>query len=241
MYLLMTRPRAASERFVAQLPARTRSRVSVIHSPLLEIRTIAERVDTAGMQGLIFSSANAVNVAAMLNVSRNLPAFCVGPATTDTANAAGWQARMVGWTAEELVAALLQLRPDSPLLHLRGEHTRGNIAERLTELGVTTREQVVYQQRLLPLTQEAGEAALGNAPVIAPIFSPRTARQFADVWTGSAPLWLASISETTAEPLKSLGYERLRIARQPTPKKMRKAVKKLVKHALRVEGETGAD
>ncbi len=241
LYLLMTRPRAASERFLAQLPTRTMSRVTVIHSPLLDIRPLGVEVITSGIRGLIFSSANAVNAAASLGVTRDLPAYCVGPATTGTAKGSGWRAQMAGGTAEELVAALVKLRPEGPLLHLRGEHTRGEVAERLTELGVTTREQPVYQQRLLPLSDEASQAAIGEVPIIAPIFSPRTARQFADVWTGSAPLWLAAISEATAEPLYSLTYERLKIAKEPTPKKMRKAVKKLVKHVMRVEGETGAD
>ncbi len=235
----MTRPRAASERFVAQLSARTRSRVQVIYSPILEIKPLPVQVEAVGIQGLIFTSANAVNAAASLGVERGLPAYCVGPATTGTARAAGWDARMAGATAEELVAYLLKHRPISPLLHLRGEHSRGNVAERLTESGLTVQEQVVYQQRVLPLTPEAAAAAIGDAPVIAPLFSPRTARQFADIWSGSAPLWLAAISQATADPLNSLTCARLKIAREPTPKKMRKAVKKLVKHAMRVEsGET---
>ncbi|MEM7088820.1 MAG: uroporphyrinogen-III synthase [Pseudomonadota bacterium] len=237
----MTRPRAAAERFVAQLPSRTRSRVTVLYSPILEIHPLSAQVDTTGVQGVIFSSANGVNAAVSLQLSQDLPAYCVGAATTDTAKTAGWKASMIGATAEELVAGLVQLRPRSPLLHLRGEHTRGNIAERLTEMGVTTLEQPIYQQLLLPLTSEAQIAASGARPVVAPIFSPRTARQFADIWSGTAPLWLAAISEATAEPLKSLGYRRLRIAKEPTPVKMRKAVKKLVKHAMRVESEPSAD
>ncbi len=148
---------------------------------------------------------------------------------------------MVGATAEELVAYLLKHRPESPLLHLRGEHSRGNVAERLIESGLSVQEKAVYQQCLLPLTPEAIAAADGETPVIAPLFSPRTARQFADIWTGSAPLWLAAISDATAEPLYSLDYARLKIAREPTPKKMRKAVKKLVKHAMRVEGGEATD
>ncbi|WP_254683741.1 uroporphyrinogen-III synthase [Ruegeria sp. AD91A] len=236
MYLLMTRPRAASERFVAQLPTRTRSRVQVIYSPIMEIRPLPVAVETEGVQGLIFTSANAVNAAAAKGVDRTLPAFCVGPATTGTAKGYGWQAEMVGATAEELVGHLLKRRPKSPLLHLRGEHTRGNVAGRLTESGLAVREQPVYQQRLLPLTPEAAEAADGDSPIIAPLFSPRTARHFADIWVGSAPLWLAAISQATADPLYSLDYAGLKIAKMPTPKKMRKAVKKLAKHALRVEG-----
>ncbi|SMO71745.1 uroporphyrinogen-III synthase [Ruegeria faecimaris] len=237
----MTRPRAASERFVAQLPTRIRSRVEVIHSPILEIKPLAVQVHADEAKGLIFTSANAVNAAMSLDVSRKMPAFCVGPVTTGTAKGAGWDARMVGATAEELIANLLKHRPQSPLLHLRGEHSRGNIAERLTESGLAVREQPVYKQHLLPLTDRAGAVAEGNEPVIAPIFSPRTARQFADIWVGSAPLWLAAISEATAEPLYSLDYVRLKIAKEPTPKKMRKAVKKLVKHAMRVEGGEATD
>lgn len=237
----MTRPRAASERFVAQLPTRTLSRVTPIYSPLLDIRPLSVQVDVNDTNGLIFTSANAVNAAASLGVPRDLPVYCVGDTTTGTAKGAGWMAQMVGNTAEELVASLLRLRPESPLLHLRGEHSRGNVAEKLTESGLTTREQMVYRQLLLPFSDEAQRVIAGDAPVIAPIFSPRTARQFADVWTGLAPLWLAAISDTTAEPLKNLGYRRLRIAKEPTPRKMRKAVKKLVKHAMRVEGKLGAD
>ncbi len=237
----MTRPRAASERFFAQLPDRSRSRVQVIYSPIIEIRPLAVEVDISDAQGVIFTSANAVNAAASIGVPSGLPAYCVGPATTGTAKGAGWDAQMVGGTAEELVATLLQTRPHSPLLHLRGEHSRGQIAERLTASGLTTREQPVYRQRLLPLTEEAATIARGDTPVIAPLFSPRSARHFADIWTGTAPLWLAAISEATAGPLYSLDYERLKIAQEPTPKKMRKAVKKLVKHAMRVEGSRVTD
>ncbi len=193
------------------------------------------------MRGLIFTSANAVNAAVSLGLPRDLPAFCVGPATTGTAKGSGWKAQMVGATAEELVAYLLKHRPKSPLLHLRGEHSRGNVAQRLTESGLTVQEKPVYQQHLLALTAEAIAAAEGETPVIAPLFSPRTARQFANIWTGTAPLWLAAISEATADPLYSLDYAHLKIAKAPTPKKMRKAVKKLVKHAMRVEGGEATD
>ncbi len=237
----MTRPRAASDRFVAHLPDRIRSQVEVIHSPLLKIEPLAVPVEPGDAAGLVFSSANGVYAAAKLNVDRSLPAYCVGPATTQAANAAGWDAQMLGATAEELVANLLKRKPHSPLLHLRGEHSRGNVAARLTEFGLTTLEQPIYRQQLLPLNDQAALAAKGNQPIIAPLFSPRTARHFADVWAGSAPLWLAAISEATAEPLKTLRFERLKIVREPTPDKMQKAVKKLVKYVMRVESAPGAD
>ncbi len=198
-------------------------------------------VEFGDSAGLVFSSANGVNAAALLNVDRSLPAYCVGPATTQAAQNAGWDAQMRGATAQELVANLLKFKPRIPLLHLRGEHSRGNVAERLTESGLTTREQPIYRQQLLPLSDEASQAAEDNQPIIAPLFSPRTARHFADVWAGSAPLWLAAISEAAAEPLKTLRFERLKIADEPTPDKMQKAVKKLLNHVMRVESAPGAD
>ncbi|UWR02905.1 uroporphyrinogen-III synthase [Ruegeria conchae] len=237
----MTRPRAASDRFVAQLPDHIRSQVAVIHSPLLKIEPLTVAVESDESAGLIFSSANGVNAAALLNVDRSLPAYCVGPATTQTAQEAGWDAHNLGATAQELVSNLLKFKPGIPLLHLRGEHSRGNVAERLTESGLTTREQLIYRQQLLPLSDEASQAAEDNQPIIAPLFSPRTARHFADVWAGSAPLWLAAISEAAAEPLKTLRFERLKIADEPTPDKMQKAVKKLLNHVMRVESAPGAD
>jgi len=215
--------------------------VTVIHSPLLKIIPLSEKIVTKGIRGLIFSSANGVNAAASLGVSRKLHASCVGAATTGTAKGAGWQAYHLVDTATQLAAALIRMRPDSPLLYLRGEHSRGDLADRLTLSGLTVREQVIYEQHLLPLSDEAEKVAHGDTVVIAPIFSPRTARQFANVWSGTAPLWLAAISEAATEPLANLGARRLRVARAPTPKKMRKAVKKLVKHAMRVEGATDAD
>lgn len=241
MYLLMTRPRAASERFVAQLPPKVLERVKVIYSPLLDIRPIDGKLDMSGHGGLIFTSANGVHAAARLSDDRSLPAYCVGEATTAAAIKAGWPAEMAGETAEELFAKLLRRRPPGPLLHLRGEHSRGNLAERLTQSGLTVRDQAIYRQLLLPFSDEAREAMQGVLPVIAPVFSPRTARQFADLWSGSVPLMLAAISDAAAEPLELLNFQRLEIAKQPNAERMGKAVRKLVKHAMRLEGVGDAD
>lgn len=241
MILLMTRPRAASERFVAQLSPELRDRLTPMYSPLLDIRPTDGAIDLDGMRGLIFTSANGVTVAAHRTGDRSLPAYCVGQATTATAQQAGWAAEMAGESAEELIATLLHWRPDSPLMHLRGEHTRGDVAERLTQSGLRVQEQAIYDQQLLPFTAEAQAALAGNRPVIAPLFSPRTARQFADLWTGPAPLWLVAMSEAVAKPLETLTFQRLKVAKRPEADAMRVAVEKLVRQAMRVEGAQDAD
>ena len=141
--LLMTRPEVASERFVASLDPKLTERVRVVTAPLIRVvhRDIA--LDLSGFAGVIFTSANGVHAASTATDRRDLPAFCVGPATTRAAAHAGWEARQVGQDAESLITGLLAARPDGPLLHIRGAHARGDVAEVLTKQGLTCGETVL--------------------------------------------------------------------------------------------------
>ena len=130
--LLMTRPRAASERFVSALPVEVADRVEVCIAPLMEIALSDAPITAADAQGVIFSSANGVQAARAAGLEPRLPAFCIGRATTAAATGAGWDARFAGEDADALVATLARTRPATPLLHLHGAHTRGDIAGRLT-------------------------------------------------------------------------------------------------------------
>lgn len=241
MRLLMTRPRAASERFVAQLKPKVQDRVQVIYSPLLEIEPAKIDIDLSGVQGLIFTSSNGVNVAAHQIQDRSIPVYCVGRATTASAERAGWQAVFCGETSEALIGTLLRSRPSSPLLHLRGQHARGNVAQTLTQLGLSVQDLAIYDQRLLDFSQEARSALDGSEPVIAPLFSPRTARQFADLGIGHAPIWLAALSNAVSKPLETLDFQALKVAKEPDAEAMRKTVEKLVKRVNRVERDGDAD
>lgn len=232
----MTRPQGAAERFVARLPGDLRARLTVVNSPLVAIVPVATRLDIGDARGLIFTSANSVRIAAGLTPRRDLPCFCVGQATTLAAEQAGWQATCVGAQAEMLISTLHQARPDGPLLHLRGTHSRGDVAARLTGLGCLTRQQVIYDQPLLPPSGAARNILAGPAPVIVPLFSPRIARQFAKMCTGPAPLYLAALSKAVAEPIKALNYRGLTIASDPTADAMVRCVEQVINDAARVEG-----
>lgn len=240
MRLLMTRPRAASQRFVAQLSPEAQETLEVIYSPLLDIQPTGVEVDLTSVRGLIFTSSNGVSIAARQVEGRDLPVFCVGSATTEMARRAGWQATNAGETSEALIGTLLQRRPESPLLHLRGEHVRGNIAQTLTQLGLSVRDQAIYDQRLLEFSPEARTTLDGVTPVIAPLFSPRTARQFADLGAGNAPIWLAALSDAVAKPLETIDFQSLKIAKRPESDAMCKVVEKLVKQVNRLEGQRDA-
>ncbi|WP_353618876.1 uroporphyrinogen-III synthase [Tropicibacter sp. R16_0] len=225
---------------MAQLPPETQWMLTPIYSPLLDIRPVVDAVDAGDAKGLIFTSSNGVATAARCLGARDLPCFCVGQATTAAAARQGWTATMMGESAEALTAGLLKLRPQGPLLHLRGESGVGNVAQTLTRLGLTTREQVVYRQDLLPFTDQALAALGGDDTVIAPLFSPRTARQFADLAPNAGALWLAAMSDAVKNPLISLGANAIRVAKRPDTDAMVKAVEMLVKQALRVEGGSDA-
>lgn len=239
----MTRARDASERFVANLPAELRIGAAggprLVISPLIDIVPRAAAVELDGTRGIVFTSANGVRVAAGLTGRRDLPCFCVGEATTALARAQGWPADCAGLDADGLVDTLCRRRPAAPLLHLRGANARGDVAQRLTAAGLETREQVIYDQPLRSLSNEAKEALSGSDPVIVPLFSPRVARHFASMSTGGAPLFLAAMSDAVANPLLSLDFKRLEVADRPDAAGMAEAVARLAGLANRVVGGSG--
>lgn len=238
--LLMTRPRAAAERFVNRFAPAVRNRLRVIYAPLMRIEFLPGPLSLEGVHGVIFTSANGVAAAQAAGLHPTLPAYCVGAATAKAAQRALWSVEETCDTADALVATLIARRPPTPLLHLRGTHARGAIAERLTAAGIGTRAQTVYDQHLVAPDAEARAALAGTDPVIVPLFSPRSARHFADIFAGSAPLYLAAISPAAAEPVENMGHRALVVAERPDGAAMAAAVERLVADASRVEGPSGA-
>lgn len=221
--ILLTRPAAASARFAAALAARFPG-VPVVVAPLMEIRP---RPFPPGLPaaGLIFTSAEGVAAFAAGDARRGMPAFCVGARTAGAARAAGFAAEALGEEAEALLAALLERRPAGPLLHARGAHGRGNVVPRLRAAGVEAAEVVVYDQAALPLGGQARALLAGEAPLILPLFSPRSAQLLRAAATEGelrAPLRVAAMSRAVAEAWGPA--ERLEIAARPDAEAMLAAV-----------------
>ncbi|WP_374302651.1 uroporphyrinogen-III synthase [Paracoccus sp. (in: a-proteobacteria)] len=176
--LLLTRPLADSRRFAAMLPD-----WRAVLSPILRIVA----VDHDGRQlrdapGLVFTSAHAVGSA---GPGRGRLALCVGGHTARVARAAGFDVREGNGFAEGLLPMIEAA--GVPLVHPHGRH----LARVLPVPGV-----VVYDQQAVPLTLEAQALLAGGAPVVLPLFSPRSARLVADAAHGArAPLWLVAISD----------------------------------------------
>ncbi|MEJ6390183.1 uroporphyrinogen-III synthase [Gymnodinialimonas ulvae] len=215
--LLLTRTRAASERFAQGLEG-----VDVVIAPLMEIVGIGDAVTLDGVSGLILTSENAVP---FLPQAR-LPAFCVGPRTAEAANAAGFVAEVLGPDADGLVAAFSAHAPEGPLLHVHGVHTRGDVAGRLRKAGHDVREQAVYAQNDLPPGPEFHKA-MGCSELIVPLFSPRSAKRFAKAM-GHSPdqMTLFAMSPAVKQALPDALHARTHVLAHPTGAEMHEAVKR---------------
>lgn len=177
--VLLTRPEDSSRRFAAGLADLG---LPIVISPILEIVPLAhDAAAVAAARGLVFTSAHAVPAAGEGGGRR---AICVGPATGEAARRAGFDVIEGPGDAAGMMPLLDALGPG--WLHLRGAH----VAQVLPVPAV-----VVYDQRARPLSAEAGELLGGAAPVILPLFSPRSAGLVLSATRNArAPLWLAAIS-----------------------------------------------
>lgn len=177
--VLITRPEPAGRRFAGQIAGLG---LRCVVAPLQRIVPVphdAQALDRA--TGLVFTSENAVPFA---GPGAGRPAFCVGPRTAERARVAGFDVTEGPGDAAGLMPMLQDLGPG--WVHPHGAH----LAARLPMPGV-----VVYDQQALPLPREGAALLQGAAPVILPLFSPRSARLAAEAARdATAPLWIVPIS-----------------------------------------------
>ena len=152
----------------------------------------------------------------------------MGDRTAQVAQAAGFDATSAQGDAESLITLILASGDQGPFLHLRGREARGDIAPRLTAQGRPAHAAIVYAQDPLPLSPEAREALSARAPVVLPLFSPRSAALFAAQGPFAAPLWIVAISAATARAVETLSSQRLMIAERPDGAAMLDAVQTIV-------------
>lgn len=233
--LLMTRPEDASVRFVESLPPGVLHCVRVCYSPLIRIQPTARNVDLAGVGGVIFTSANGVAIASGLTDRRDLPVFCVGGATARLARRLGWTVVCHGETANDMVSDLQNRDVPGPLVHFCGVHTRGDIAERLTNAQKPTQRQTVYDQELVGFSDEAKSLFKSRELIVAPVFSPRTARQFALECPAKAKVHLIALSAAVAKPLSALTGCTISQSAHPDADSIAALIESTVNHLCRVE------
>ncbi len=223
--LLLTRPRVQAARFAADLRARLPG-LPIVVSPVLEIVHRRVPVDPHGVAAFVLTSENGAEALAANADVAGKTAFCVGTRTAEAAQAAGMRAISADGDAEDLFALIRARAPSGPLVLAHGVHAAGNLGARLRAAGVDARDLVLYDQTARALTAEARALLAGDAPVLAPLFSPRSAALLAleDI---RAPLTLVAISDNAARAWADAGGaapRRLEVADRPDAAAMLTAI-----------------
>ncbi len=234
--ILITRPEPSGAAFAKQLQKAIGAKAKVILSPVLQIEPCGELPDLAPICHLVFSSRHGVEAFARLSDRRDISAYAVGDATAQAGRDIGLSMTACGGNVHQMLKRICQDAPKGPFLHVRGEHTTGNLAQDLNRVGLETYEAVIYRQRSLSLTKEAKECLLKKAPVILPLFSPRSARLVLEGAVVKAPLFVAAISQNVADEMPPGLVHDMVVAQDPTAHAMLHTVHCLFDGAKRLEG-----
>lgn len=219
--LLLTRPDPQSRVFLADCEAEAGRSLPVVISPLLRIEPVGPMPDLDRYDTIVVTSGNAVRrLGAALSGMR---VVTVGEKTAALAREHGADAEALGEDVEAFLGRAGTI--DGSIVLCRGVHSRGDVADRFQRVGKDVDEAIIYDQIAEPLTDEALDLLTGDAPVVAPIFSPRTAGLLA-ANPITAPLTLLAISQATAEAWDKGGT--VRIAERPDAKAMRALVRESV-------------
>ncbi|HYM03404.1 MAG TPA: uroporphyrinogen-III synthase [Stellaceae bacterium] len=228
MKALVTRPRDDAASLARALAERG---IEAVIEPMLTIAPVAEGArqlaeQLAGVQALLFTSANGVRAFAAASVRRELPVFAVGDASAAAARLADFRsvASAGGDVADlaQLVAARLAPQ-NGALIHAAGTETAGDLAGALGTAGFTVRRVRLYDAVPVPALAPDTIAALRRGEIgLACFFSPRTAITFArlaaagNVVDACRGIIAFALSAAVAAALAELPWKSLRIAAAPT-------------------------
>ncbi|MFB9149167.1 uroporphyrinogen-III synthase [Roseovarius ramblicola] len=238
--LLITRPEPAATRMAKDLRGMFPG-AEVVVSPLMRIACGGTLPALAAHEVLIFTSRHGIEGFCRLSPRRDLPACTVGCATAAEAQRRGFDVRVVAGDAEALLGRIATKGVAGPFLHARGAHVAADLAGALRRAGHAAREAVVYDQQALPLTDAARAMLDGDAPVILPLMSPRSATLFFEAaGTPRAPLLVAAISRNVAARIPEDVARRVAVAASPDIRALHNVLRDLAKDSKRVESHKGA-
>lgn len=222
--LLLTRPRKQSEAFLCECEAKAGKRITAVISPLIEIEPIGVVPDLNEFATLIFTSGNGVRRVQASAPLKSRTVVTVGEKTAELARSFGADAVALGEDVETFLHHAERI--EGPALFCRGVHSRGDVSERARRKGVQIVEVVLYDQVAKPLSTAAQRLLAGKGRVIAPVFSPRSARLLGAFGDLSAPFTIVAMSKNVADAWAGPGD--VVIAEQPTSAAMCEATVRLI-------------
>lgn len=214
-YVLVTRPREEADRTAEEVRAYG-------FTPLIESLLMIEPLPftiNGDYNGLVFTSANAVRIAAQTIRERNKPVFCVGAHTAAIAREQGW--KNIQFTKDNSGTALNALLagqtfpPGSLFLHLSGDI----IATPIESSKFSIKRIPVYKALPIPSFSAETREALMNGGIAAVLFfSARTASVFAGLAEKEGCTQVLStikalcLSDSVVKSLEHLRWKSIRIA-----------------------------
>ncbi|HQY42912.1 MAG TPA: uroporphyrinogen-III synthase [Paracoccaceae bacterium] len=227
--LLLTRPFAAGQEFTETFKARFGADWPTLLSPLMETQPLSPELPQRPFAHIAFTSQAAVPVFARLTADRTQTAWCVGQRTALAAKAAGFAIRQGAGDAHALARIIRTERPAGAILWPHGAQTAHDLAADLSAAGFDVTALLVYAQQPLAPTPAAQMLLAGGAPVLLPLFSPRSARLAVTAFGAhAAPLRVAALSPAVANAAAGLAPERLSIARTPDSESLLAALAALI-------------
>ena len=191
--ILITRPLRRAHKFSQALITRGVRKGDIIHAPVIEIQPTPGAPDVRSFDGIICSSLYGVP-----NQGHGLPFYCVGQSTAQAATQAGFHVRHVSATVAELKTVLENANLPN-LLYLRGAY----VTDRLENLATS---HVAYVQIPCPVSAQILDRIAEGGPVIAPLFSARSARLLFSQLRAGTNLRPVVISHTVAQIAADAGY-----------------------------------
>lgn len=212
--LLLTRPEASARRFLVELRAAPGGDLPAVISPLMAPRFLDIALPVAA--SIVFTSETAVRAVARLGPDRSPVAWCVGPRTAAAARSEGYGTVEGGGTAEDLAREMVAQGPVGRVFCPVARNQAFDIEKAFSSAGMDVVAAVVYAQEPCPPTAEALALMAGDAPVILPLFSVRSAHLAAAAFRDHrAPLRIVAMSAAIADAASALRPERTNVATSP--------------------------
>lgn len=244
---LVTRPKEDSAELIRALEQRG---ITAVAEPLLTIRPKdGVAIDTAGVQALLFTSANGARTFAAASTMREVPAFAVGDATASQLRDLGF-ARVESAEGDvEDLERLVRRRLDptrGKLLHAAGSSVAGDLAGRLQAVGFEVERVQLYDADPATELSAAARAEISSGKIDwVLVFSPRTAATFASVveraglQEATRRMTLVALSEAAAKAT-TLTFQRVAVAAEPTQAALLATVDGLIAKAPMTETRPAA-
>lgn len=207
--VFVTRPLKGSEAFLAALRDVAGPFVPVLN-PAFELIAVPHEAPT--FDAAVFTSRPGVSFAPS---GQGRVAWCVGKATAQAAQAAGYEPQSAAGDAMDLVTLILERKPSGKLMHLRGENVRENVTQHLKGGGIGCDEVIVYRKNVLSLSVENATAVAQATDVVFPAFSAETVSIFASWGVSIDSFHVVAMSDHVAQAARELGARSVHVADHP--------------------------